>query len=681
MEILSAANSGCDRAQPLTLERLPLHVFEYICTFLPHRSLLDLSLASRRCAQAAAHQQYSRIRLDVFGVRKLRSDLERWTAILSQGDRFRHVRRVVVVGFFRNGWNGNEDSNDDSDDDDDSESESDSDTDNDGYDRYIDLEARTYNDTDSESGDDAPGRRFQPNDPVVVSWRKKVQNKAWLPFAQFLAQTPGLKDLVYSQNHQLPRCVLDVLHEHHPRCRLHLRIFSLRSLYQDRDHQHGMDPDELALVSSPCLYSIHITYEDYDRTGRFNFNLDAVEEMVAGYAPNLKRVRIHVRYLDSEREPLPKDNIPWIGFPRPASEQPGPLARLETLAVSGWISGCQQLTSWNNRIDFSCLQHFDFGARLDPEGFATLTSMAANGKFQSLRTLGLGVSAESYLHNNHATLDGPASLFLQALPPLKTVRLAGHFSNLSLTALLARHGPTLRTLHLLPARSHSATLDTYGPPQASVPPLYHTATVIAKLAASCPALRTLSLVVQRHGGGPAEVAAYRALAGLPRLERASLFLDCRALPGDLSCAWNNAEELQLMQETERRWSRESLRNCAVDETLARAIFGEITAARGGTPLEWLWVEPVVPGAGTIDGFETVGRWVGRSWVCEMRSGGRLAVKEVRGKDLEWGVRLLTYRNDLLSLEDFAVEQWEAVWPRSAVGDWRNQWSSFPLVGE
>jgi len=694
MEIPSA--STCSRAQHAPLETLPLHVFEYICTFLPHRSLLDLSLASRLCAQAAAHQQFSRIRLDIYGVSKLHDDLERWTAILGRGDRFRHVRRVVAVGFLRDGDSGHNeeyllmpDSEDDEEEDADRRamhSDSDSDAGSD-HDRYIDLDAQTYNDSDSESGDDAPGRRFNPNDPVVAPWLKKAQNKAWLPFAQFLAQIPGLKDLVYSQNHQLPRCIIDVLHQHHPHCRLHVRIFSLRSLYHDREGQRAIDPDELALASSPCLYSINLTYRPYDVAPRFNFNLDALRDMVGGHAPNLKRVRIHVPYLTPRRRGSPPNghaNIPWIGFPRSGSEQPSqepalpPLARLETLGISGWISGPEQLSSWSDRIDFSCLQHFDFGCRLSPSDFATLAFMAADGKFQSLRSLGLRVASENPRLNNPYNLDEPASLFLQALPPLKTLRLTGCFGTSSLAALLARHGPTLRTLHLLPDSKTPAQIFTYGSPKSRAPLFYDTAAIINQLAASCPALRTLALVVQRQGGGPAEVASYRALARFPRLERVSLFLDCGVLPSGLGPAMTAAEEREVVAAAEPEWIRAALRNCAVDEPLARAIFGEIKAARGGVPLEWLWVEPVVPEV-VVDEFETFGRWLGRSWVCEMRSGGRLAVREVRGKDLEWGSKVSVFREDLTQLEDVFVDEWNSLWPRSAVRDWRYQWSSFPLA--
>jgi hypothetical protein len=121
---------------------------------------------------------------------------------------------------------------------------------------------------------------------------KQAQREAWLPFAQFLGQLPGLTDLVYACINQIPACVLDALHQHLPRSRLHVRTFSLRSLYQERDQLDDIDPDEYLLATSSCLYSIRAKCKPYDTWRRFSFNLEAVERMVvSGCAPRLRRVR------------------------------------------------------------------------------------------------------------------------------------------------------------------------------------------------------------------------------------------------------------------------------------------------------------------------------------------------------------------------------------------------------
>jgi hypothetical protein len=47
-----------------------------------------------------------------------------------------------------------------------------------------------------------------------------------------------------------------MLHNDLPNSRLHVHMFSLRSLFQERDRLHDMDDDEYALATSPSLYSV-----------------------------------------------------------------------------------------------------------------------------------------------------------------------------------------------------------------------------------------------------------------------------------------------------------------------------------------------------------------------------------------------------------------------------------------
>lgn len=81
--------------------------------------------------------------------------------------------------------------------------------------------------------------------------------------------------------------------------------------------------------------------------------------------------------------------------------------------------------------------------------------------------------------------------------------------------------------------------------------------------------------MRRRQGGPEEVTVYRTLGRLPRLRRATLLLDCRAPFSDPA---GDAERV-----------RKTLVNLAVDETLARAIFHEISAA-ANAPLQRLRLE-------------------------------------------------------------------------------------------
>ncbi|KAK4125535.1 hypothetical protein N657DRAFT_678637 [Parathielavia appendiculata] len=98
--------------------------------------------------------------------------------------------------------------------------------------------------------------------PRFTTEHKQAQHDAWVPFAQFLAQLPGLQDLVYACTSRTPACVPTALHQHHSRSCLHMRAFILSSLdHQQVEQVHGIDPDEFALVTSPCLYRINTTSE------------------------------------------------------------------------------------------------------------------------------------------------------------------------------------------------------------------------------------------------------------------------------------------------------------------------------------------------------------------------------------------------------------------------------------
>lgn len=77
----------------------------------------------------------------------------------------------------------------------------------------------------------------------------------WQPLARLMERLPGLVDVVYACRSQIPPCLLQALHTHLPACRLHHYTFYLRSL---NVKGKAPDPHELALVTSPCLHSLHL---------------------------------------------------------------------------------------------------------------------------------------------------------------------------------------------------------------------------------------------------------------------------------------------------------------------------------------------------------------------------------------------------------------------------------------
>lgn len=122
----------------------------------------------------------------------------------------------------------------------------------------------------------------------------------------------------------------------------------------------------------------------------------------------------------------------------------------------------------------------------------------------------------------------------------------------------------------------------------------------------CPRLRDIRMRVRRRQGGPEKVAVYQALGRLPRLERATLVLDC------------NGRRIDWPGEGPERL-RDIFVNFAVDETLARAIIREIASsmAAGHAPLQRLRLETREYVANALlcpdDSYWV--SWLARSWMC------------------------------------------------------------------
>ncbi|EAQ91901.1 hypothetical protein CHGG_00136 [Chaetomium globosum CBS 148.51] len=641
-------------------ETLPLHLFQYLCECVPRRSLSCLSSASRLCYQATTPRRFRRVKLTIRNKEKLRRDLDNLLAVLSSRDLFRHVHQVVAIGCMDHDG-GSEDCSQTTDPataDQDSDDDSDSDSDND------DLFGATIG-----SG------------PPLSTQQKKAQNEAWLPFALFLGQLPALTDLVYACTHQLPPCVLAALHKYHPTSRLHVDAFSLRSLCQERHQLHDIDPDDFALATSPCLYNLRARCLPYDDWGRFNFNLEALEHIVAsGCAPELRKLSIDhcspsgsLALVEALRDP----RRPWKGFffssqsqvvvsPQQQALTQG-RGRLKTLVLSGSHGGLSHLQGWETRTEFGLLRKFEYHCKVSVESFQFLASLAASGSFRSLRILRLGIF-DTAPGSDSGQLDQSAASFLQALPPLETLTLENYFGTHAVEAALSRHGPTLCKLRLLPEDGGEAHND-----------VDTDAARVREIQQRCPMLKDIELRVRRRQGGPEEVAVYQTLGRIPRLRRATLRLDCRSPYRDQTHD-RNMHRGTLMFYDEPSGDAERVRNTlvnlALDETLATEIFRKIVSAAPDSPLERLTLEPQTEDtiAAQFPEIDSFGRWIGRSWalkICGKSGAVRAREIDVDRYDREY------LRNNLEQVEYQGEDVWGTLWPNEG-GDWRDDWHSFPL---
>ncbi|KAH6649346.1 hypothetical protein F5144DRAFT_588088 [Chaetomium tenue] len=624
------------------LETLPLHLFH----------LLSLSSASSLCYQATTPRRFRRVKLKIRSKEKLRRDLDNLLAVLGPRDLYRHVHRVVASGCM-----------------DPNSGSEDRDTTTDP------ITADHDSDDDSDSDSDSPFGGIIGAGPPLSTQQKEAPNEAWLPFAVFLGQLPALTDLVYGCTHQLPPCVLTALHKYHPRSRLHVDAFSLRSLRQERHQLHDIDPDDFALATSPCLYNLHAMCIPYDDWGRFDYNLEALEHIVtSGCAPGLRKISIDYRspsgtlaLVDALQEP----RYAWKGFflssPNQAAINPqqqtlGPSrGRLETLVLSGnhrgnygsshdgSPDGLSHLQDWIARTDFGLLQCFEYYSDISIQSLQFLASMAASGSFRSLRKLRLGIF-DNTPGSDNVHLDQSAASFLQALPPLEALTLEAFVGAHSVEAALSRHGPTLRSLRLLQFDSGVAHNDV------------DTDAIRAReIQQRCPRLEDIELHVRRRQGGPEEVAVYQTLGRIPRLRRATLRLDCRSPYRDPTHDRNMHRGTLMFYEEpsgDAERVRNTLVNLALDETLATEIFRTIASAAPNCPLGHLTLEPQTEDIIAEQRCETSGA--------------------VRAREIDVDRYHRQYiHNNLEQVEYQGENVWGTLWPNKG-GDWRDDWHGFPL---
>ncbi|KAJ4420157.1 hypothetical protein N0V82_004499 [Gnomoniopsis sp. IMI 355080] len=71
----------------------------------------------------------------------------------------------------------------------------------------------------------------------------------------------------------------------------------------------------MAIATSPCLHSVSVQCVSWDSAGEFDYNYEAMLEIVAGLAPNLKEVRMLDRIASPTRESIRRLALTGINAP------------------------------------------------------------------------------------------------------------------------------------------------------------------------------------------------------------------------------------------------------------------------------------------------------------------------------------------------------------------------------
>lgn len=501
--------------------------------------------------------------------------------------------------------------------------------------------------------------------------------EAWKYVAQLMKRLTGLADIYWACPVGLPACLLQTLHADLQRCRLHDYKFDL-SLKAE-----SMNPYGSALVESPCLYSI----------GELNLAFDALAwDYMRHQSRRMKEAHVWLP-IDGVMDFSDMDNIPrWTGN---GLHQPTPL---ETFHLSRPPSPDRPLSfsivNWAVHNNFSALRVL----RLDTV-VTDLDHLPLPKEFPALETLSFNCSQATRLEYWNTLLN-----FLSALPRLTALQIKDWARSISFAPAL---NPNLRYLNF------STRGRLYGDPLRN--------DHIHQLANICPNLEELTVEIKRSRGNVEEVALYRAIGRLRRLQYLTLHLDA-APPGLDSTVeyfdpngelisngtaiepWFDAEDARTVDGPLRPYRRghlyDALVNSAIDSDLARSIFGLVNEAKTGIkgaalPLERLQLE-AFHGAQ----FQPAGRWsprnpimrpflaaLQRRWLVErdVRDDARdvLHVTEL-GREFRlehWSrqAKYLAEKRKEYELQD-VFDMWQRVWPgeETASGQWET-WSSLPLA--
>ncbi|KFY16324.1 hypothetical protein V492_01420 [Pseudogymnoascus sp. VKM F-4246] len=621
-----------------TLESLPAEILLQICEYLDRNhigSVAAFARASKYCYFAVTALLFRTIRLDVSSDILLSKDVQEFHNMLQRSGSFGHVRRLLVDTVPLS-------------------ADDELDHHNQRHKRQIIPEERGCSD-------------------AVLCWASGTEPtfyetvSDWEPLANLVEQLPSLQDLIYGCTSPFPPCVLLVLHRRR-QCRLHISRFKLHSL-----NAPVTDADEFMLMSSPSLSSIELGYD----TGAMAFGLPSYEHeaamrLIRGLAPNLKEVHLFDhRYSTYISDGTPSQ--PWKGFTLDNDKHSSLRGLLQCLEFSSLEGIAIQLVKdWWASTDFSVLKTLKLGDKLQRDAAEFLTT---NCSFPSLANLSLHLHAP-YSSDPSGTKDYYDSVnrFLCSLPPLGTLHIFGvDVPQTTRDTALGHHGSSLHKLDL--SYQQIAAGDVLQ-------------RFLEDIRDYCPLLEDLNLSIPRSRGDATEVALYKTLGSIPRLQRLILQLEASYRSEDCThddfYKYSGEEPILPVYPTNyyirrNNHTQDALINCAVDEPLVREIFWAIASGKpGGTSaLDELTVFTkwqCAPRHGQTSSLPTVIKTLAGGWEVKRNPRGN-SPQDLIVEDL----RYLGEADDS-PLDPFLEPMFRELWPakHNEGGNWRDDWSGRPL---
>ncbi|QIW94882.1 hypothetical protein AMS68_000400 [Peltaster fructicola] len=590
------------------MDSLSFELLVLVTEHLDHRAHLNFSLINRRCRSAALPRILSTITIAFDTSQELDASVSQLTSVLASTANHNHVRHLKVIG----------------------------------------ADLQIYYDPEYEGLFARPPEYWsyaRPSYRLPELWISETQ---WQPLGSLVEGLPMLKDVTWATREQIPLRILRHLHTMVPRCRLHMRSFHLQSLSQSGDEILKISSHDLELATSPCLYSL-VRYQEFD--GHNDHNEQAIYEMLAGGAPNLKEVFYQWfeggQYLAKSLASRKPRQAWQPGTIEPSADSVG---RLESLAFK--VRGYGIMRMHNIRTDLSALRSLELFQYLSRENFDWL--LGKSREFSGLQQLTIGWQRRHF----------DVSFFL-ALPALRSLCLYDLYDVEAMCTIIEHSSQCLRVLQL--------KSNFYNPK------------LFSTILDNCPYLEELGLNISRDAGSLEEVATYRSFGKLPALRTVALQLHTRH---DFSeYRYLEPGQHQNLDLSDRHSKlRGILVDLAVDEALARSIFNAIASAKEAkdSPLESLELSVHVPKY-EVDEVTRFLEFVGRSWRCTRLFDG--------SKDAySCSVELLDPR-EAGTRESIVEEEWliglmenedapavHDVWPKSRDIAVEDAWHSFPLSG-
>ncbi|OQO02558.1 hypothetical protein B0A48_12086 [Cryoendolithus antarcticus] len=617
---------------------LPVEIVEQICDCLDRNSVFQLALVSRNCRNGAASRIFHTVSIRLTSRETFRESCEYADSVLASPEKSRQVRHLRVFGFMKG-----------------------------------DISTRGDWDTGSSTrnrGVEIPGGVFTD----TANCERLIR---------IMLQLETLRDFTWGIVEQIPSRVLRLLHESSPLTRLHMPLFCLKNLIVSPKEPIRIDPHELELATSPCLHSLgQIHMHSTERQGLVDYNASAVFEIVAGAAPNLRKVDICINPVG------PLSGREWL---------PG------TILKDHLVSG-----SHLEHLSISTLHHLTGPTdRSDAERMGSLVKLRGMMDISALRTLriddSLSASNVQWLTEechfpvlesldldlwdvyNAEEMENRLNSFLLSLPPLRSLKLCGRYFPSTVPLVLGHSGRTLRRLNLpMPDQYEVAGTN-------SDPDLWAFADVnlIRMIHQRAPSVEYLALCIQRSAGDAKEVAVYRELGKLRSLRHLYLSVFHSA-----DYLWHGlyTQQYHLASEDYMAESVDLVVSLAVDEALVGSIFHTIASAKTphAAPLETLQyrVDALEQQCGFTSNYDWIKllAYFARSLECSRNlrddSPQQCFVEEYQR---HWYQSPYDERSRLE--KDDAFHKWvdeyympilQKVWPGVEGRDWMKKWHSFPL---